>query len=93
MATTVDVSTGAAVAANEDDAVGAVDPPSSTNDKDAYIGALVVFKGMCVNAFTDGPGESAAASVLLPPRCCHRAVRRHRASRCRRHAAAKLPLK
>ena len=72
----VDVSTGAAVAADNDDAADAVVPPSLTNDKDAYVSALVAFKGMCVGAFADGAGESAAASALLPPRCCRRAVRR-----------------
>jgi hypothetical protein len=36
---------------------------------------------------------TAAASALLPPRCCRRAVRPHRASRCRhrRRVVAKLP--
>ena len=57
MGTAVDVSTGAAVAADNDDAAGAVVPPSSTNDKDAYVGASVAFKGMCVGAFADGAGE------------------------------------
>ena len=37
----VDVSTGAAVAADNDDAVGNVVLLSSTNDEDAYIGASV----------------------------------------------------
>ncbi len=67
--TAVDVSTGAAVAAADDNAVGAVVPPSSTNDKDTYVGASVAFEGVCVGAFTDGAGEFAAASALLPPRC------------------------
>jgi hypothetical protein len=44
-ATAVDVATGATVAANEDDAVGAVVPPSSTKDEGAYVGALVAFEG------------------------------------------------
>ena len=70
----VDISTGAAVAADDNDAIGAVVPPSSTNDEDAYVGASVAFKGVCVGAFADGAGESIAASALLPPRCCHRAV-------------------
>jgi hypothetical protein len=82
LATVVDVSTGAAVAADNDDAVGAVVPPSSTNDKDAYISELVAFKGVCVGAFADGAGESAAASVLLPLCYRRRAVRRRRALRC-----------
>ena len=47
MATAVDVFTGAAVAADDDDAVGAVLPLSSTNDKDAYVDALVAFEGVC----------------------------------------------
>ena len=95
----MDVATGDAVAADDDNAVVAVVPPSSTKDKGAYVGALVAIEGACVSAFTDGAGESAAASVLLPPRCRQRAVRRRRASRCRhrrlrcrrRRAAAKLP--
>ena len=81
MATAVDVSTGTAVAANDDDAISAVNPPSSTKDKDAYVGALVAFEGVCVGAFVDGAGESAAASALLPPCCRRNAVRRLRASR------------
>ncbi len=81
--TAVDVSTGTAVAANEDDAIGAVVPPSSTKDEDAYIGASVAFEGVCVGAFVDGAGESAAASALLPPRCHHCAMRRRCALRCR----------
>jgi hypothetical protein len=36
LATAVDVSTGAAVAVNDNDAIGAVVPSSLTNDKDAY---------------------------------------------------------
>ena len=81
----MDVATGAAVAADDNDAVGTVVPPSSTMDEDTNVSA-------CVKAFTDGAGKSAAASVLLTPRCrCH-AVRRRRALHCRhRHAAAKLP--
>ena len=43
MATAVDVSTGASVAAADDNAVGAVVPPSLNNDKDAYVGASVAF--------------------------------------------------
>ncbi len=83
LATAVDVSTGAAVAANIEDAVGAVVPPSSTKDEDAYVGALVAFKGVCVGAFADGASESAAASAQLPPRCCHHAVCHRRAWCCR----------
>ncbi len=83
LATAVDVSTGTTVAAYDQDAVGAVVPPSSTNDEDAYVDTLVAFEGVCVGAFADGAGESTAASALLPP-CCHRrAVCRRHASRCR----------
>ncbi len=74
---------GAAVAANNNDAVFAVVPLSLTNDKDEYVGASEAFEGMCVGAFADGASESAAASALLPPRCCHRTVRRRRALHCR----------
>ncbi len=81
-ATAVDVSTGAAVAADDNDAVSTVIPPSSTKDKDAYISASVVFVGSCIGAFTDSAGKSTAASALLPL-CCHRcAVRRRRALPC-----------
>ena len=83
MATAVDVSMSAAIAADNDDAVGAVVPPFSTDDKDAYLGASVVFKGVCIGAFADSAGEFAAASALLPPHCRRRAVRLHRALRCR----------
>ena len=79
MATAVDVSTGAAVAAADNDAVSAVVPPSSTNDEDAYGGALVAFEGVCVSAFADG---AAAADVALS--CC-----RHYRSLC--VAATALP--
>ena len=72
-----------AVAADDDDAVDAVVPPSSTKDKDAYVGALVAFEGVCVGAFANGAGESAPASALLPSRCHRRAVRRSLALRCR----------
>jgi hypothetical protein len=82
LATAVDVSTGAAVAANSNNAVGAVVPPSLTNDEEVYVGASVAFEGVCVGAFADSAGESAAASALLPPRCRRRAVRRRHASRC-----------
>ena len=80
--TAVDVSTGAAVAANDNNNVGAVLPPSSTKDKDVYVGASVAFEGACVGTFADSDSESTAVSVLLPPRCQHRAVRRRHASRC-----------
>ena len=82
MATAVNVSTGAAVAAYDNVAVGAVVPPSLTNDEDMYIGASVAFEDVCVGAFADSAGESAAASVLLPLRCHHHAVHRRCALRC-----------
>ncbi len=85
MATAVDVATGPTVAANNDNAAGSVVPLSSTKDKGTYVDVLVAFEGACVSAFADGAGESAAASVLLPPRCRRRAVRHRRASRCRHH--------
>jgi|688.fasta_scaffold2839064_1 hypothetical protein len=54
-AATVDVALGATVAANDDDADGAVVLPSSTEDKDAYVSTLVEFKVTCFGtfAFTD----------------------------------------
>ncbi len=83
LATAVDVSTGTAVTAGNNNAVSAVVPPSSTKDEHAYVCTLVVFEGVSVGAFTDGAGEFAAASALLPS-CCRRcAVRRRRALRCR----------
>ncbi len=75
---------GAAIAANDNNAVGTVVPLSLTKDEDAYVSASVVFEGVCVGAFVDGAGKPAAASALLPPRCYCRAVRRRRALRCRR---------
>ena len=79
----VDVSKGTAVAADNDDAISAVVPPSSTNDEDAYVCALVAFNSVCVSAFADSASESATPSALLPPQCCHRAVHHRRALRCR----------
>ncbi len=67
-ATAVDIAVGDAVAADNDDSVNAVVPPSSIKDEDAYVGASVAFEGMCVGAFADG---AAAANVTLS-RCCHR---------------------
>ena len=55
-AAVVDVAMGAAIATNNDNAIGAVVPPSSTEDEDAYAGALVAFEGACVGAFADGAG-------------------------------------
>ena len=80
----MDVATGAVVAAAEDNAVGAVAPPSSTKDKDAYLNVLVAFKGAYIGAFVDGVGKSAAASALLPPHCRRRAVRRRPTLHCHR---------
>jgi hypothetical protein len=79
----VDIAAGDAVAANNDDVVDAVVPPSSTKGKDAYIGASVAFKGTCIGAFADGAAAAnvmllsfrhhlslrAAATVLPPSRC------------------------
>ena len=59
----MDIAACGAVAADDDNAVDAVVPPSSTKDKDAYVGASVAFKGACVGAFADGADEFAAASV------------------------------
>ena len=56
----MDDATGAAVATNNDNAGGAVVPPSSTKNKDLYAVALVAFEGACVSAFADG------ASNLVP---------------------------
>ena len=56
MAAAVDVAKGAVVADNEDDAIGAIVPPSSTENKDAYVGALVAFEGAHVGALGDGAG-------------------------------------
>ncbi len=64
-ATALDIAAGNAVAADNNDAVDAVVPPSSTKDKDAYIGASVAFEGACVGAFADG---AAAADLALS--CC-----------------------
>ncbi len=63
----MDIAAGDAVAADNDDAVDAVVPPSSTKDEDTYVRASVAFEGVCVSAFVDG---AAAANVGLP-RCRH----------------------
>ena len=65
MATVVDIAAGHAVAADDDDAVDAVVPLSSTKDEDAYVGALVAFEGACVGAFADG----ATAAGFALSRC------------------------
>ena len=75
----MDIAAGDAVTADNDDAVDAVVPPSSTKDEDAYVGAPVAFEGVCVSAFADG---AAAADVALS-RCRHR--------RSLRAAATALP--
>ncbi len=62
MATLVDIAAGDDVAANNDDAVGAVVPPSLTKDEYTYIGALVAFEDACVDAFADG---ATAADIVL----------------------------
>ena len=38
----------------------AIIPLSSAEDKDAHVGALVVFEGACVGAFANGAGKSTA---------------------------------
>ena len=60
---------GAAVAADDNNAVGTVVPQSSTNDKDTYVSASVAFEGVCLGAFANSDDESASASALLPPFC------------------------
>ncbi len=65
----MDIAAGGPVTADDDDAANAVVPPSSTKDKDAYVGASVALEGACVGAFVDGASDSATASVLQP-RCC-----------------------
>ena len=59
----VDVARGAAVAANDNKAIGAVVPPFLTKDEDAYIGALVAAHLRTV-----------PVNLPQPPRCCHRAA-------------------
>ncbi len=44
----MDIAAGSAIAANHEDAVNAVVPPSSTKDEDAYVSALVAFEGVYV---------------------------------------------
>ncbi len=52
----MDITTGAAVAAAAADAIGNAVPPSSTKNKDTYVGVLVAFKGACIGAFAEGAG-------------------------------------
>ena len=66
-ATVVDITAGDAVAADNNDAVNAVVPPSSTKDEGAYVGASVAFEVVHVSAFADG--AAAADAALL--RCRH----------------------
>ena len=56
----MDVAVGAPIAANDNNAIGAIVPPSSTKDKDTHIGMLVAFEGTCIGAFVDGAGGSTA---------------------------------
>ena len=53
---TVDVALGATVSANDDDADGAVVPPSLTEDEGAYVGASVEFEVTCFGAFVFADG-------------------------------------
>ena len=57
-AATVDVASGATIAANDDGANGAFIPPSSTEDEGTYVGALVEIEAPCFGkvafAFADG---------------------------------------
>ena len=55
-AATVDVASGATVAANDDDADGAVIPPSLTEDDEAYVGASVEIEAACFGAFAFADG-------------------------------------
>ena len=55
-AAAVDVASGATVAANDDNANGAVVPLSSTEDGGAYVGASVVFEVACFGAFAFADG-------------------------------------
>ena len=50
-ATAVDIVAGGAAAADDDNAVDAVVPPSLTKDEDTCVGAMVAFEGACVGAF------------------------------------------
>ena len=56
LAATVDVASGATVAANDDDADGAVVPPSSTEDNEAYVGTSVEIEAACFGAFAFADG-------------------------------------
>jgi hypothetical protein len=56
----VDITAGDAIAANDNDAVNAVVPPSLTKDEDTYVGALVTFEGACVGLTVTRPLGSLA---------------------------------
>ena len=47
---------GTAVAAADNNAIGAVVPSSSNKDEEAYVGVAVAFEGACIGAFADGAG-------------------------------------
>ena len=51
-AAAVDVTSGATIAANNDDTDGTAIPLSSTKDEGAYVSASVEFKVTCFGAFT-----------------------------------------
>ena len=55
-AAAVDVVSGATVTANDDDADGAVVPPSSTEDEGAYLGTSAEFEVPCFDAFAFADG-------------------------------------
>ena len=48
---------GTAVAAADNNAIGAVVPTSSNKDEEAYVGVAVAFEGACIGAFADGAGS------------------------------------
>jgi len=50
-AAAVDVTSGAIITANDDNADGPIVPPSSTEDKGAYVGASAEFEVACFDAF------------------------------------------
>jgi hypothetical protein len=55
-AATVDVASGATIAAGDDDADGAVVPQSLKEDEGAYVGASVEFEVTCFGAFVFADG-------------------------------------
>ena len=66
----MDIAAGDTVAANDDDAVNAVAPSSSTKGEDTNVGALVAFEGASIGAFT----ERAVAANIALLRCCQRRI-------------------